>query len=181
MTIGDEYVRKSVIIEIFEAGAPAQILKRNFSEAGNGSDIGKQHLAHVLIKRVGVTCEVRHENVEKAIAVVITHSDAHSRLRASGFIERCSRKHAHLGESAIVVVMKHEVWVPVVRDINVRPTVIVEIAEDDAETVIAGIFDPGALRRIAECSVPVVVKQNVGFTMQPLRSAKHIHTEEPTT
>ena len=105
MPIGDKDVRQSVIVEVLESRAPTEVL-HGFTKTCERSNIGKLHLSHIVIKRVGVSRKVRDEEIKEAIAVVIANGDAHSGLRPSGLVQPCPREHADFRKGSVAIVMK---------------------------------------------------------------------------
>src|SRR5215471_5675671 len=70
-------------------------------------------------------------------------------------------------------------WNRVVRDCEVHPAIVVHIHEYRSQTVIpVAISDSGALTRISERAVPVVVEQMIVFADQSQRSAHGPHPAE---
>ena len=102
-------------------------------------------LSQILIKRIRVACKVRDENIEEPVAVVVANGDAHAGLSASRLVQSGSGEHAHFGERSIVIVVEQQIGIAVVGDVNVRPAIVIEVAEHDTETVIVGILDAGGL------------------------------------
>ena len=83
VTHRDRNIRQPIIVEVFEAGAPAEVLQRDFAETGYRSNVRELRLSEILIERIRIICEVRDEDIEQAVAVVVADSDTHSGLSRS--------------------------------------------------------------------------------------------------
>src|SRR4051794_18197552 len=131
-------------------------------------------IAIVAIERVVFLGEVGHEEAEATAMVVVADRDAHAALLGAVLADRNAERKRLLLERPILLIHIHEVRRRIVRDIQVRPSVVVVIEPGDAQSEIAvGIGYAGLFRDLGEMSVAVVVKEEVGFTRQSARSALH--------
>ncbi len=125
-------------------------------------------------QRRGVVGEVGLEDVEAAVAVVVGHRRAHSRLRAAVFIERSAGYHGHVGEGSVAVVVVQNARRTVARDEDVGPAVVVVVERGDAERIVAaGLVDVGFRGDIFEGAVAAIVVKNVFRGRQSSRPAHH--------
>ena len=97
-----------------------------------------------MIEVAGVVGEVGFENIEPAVAIVITDCHAHAGLLVAIFAVGASGDDRDIGESAVVIVVEQNAGLRVDRDINVRPAVVVEIVGDRGDGIArAGLEDAG--------------------------------------
>src|SRR6185369_2984556 len=90
-----------------------------------------------MIKRVVFVREVRDEDVELSVVVVVTRRRAHASLLAPILIYGCAGAKADLLKRAVAFVSVMEVRRRIVGDEDISQTIVVEVAADDAESVIA--------------------------------------------
>ena len=97
--------------------------------------------AEVPEERVRLELVVRHEEIEAAVAVVVAEIGAHPRAgRAVGRHADAGRQRRFL-EHAVAFVVVQKIRRRVVGHENIRPPVIVVVADDDAEAVAAVAAD----------------------------------------
>src|SRR5258708_6251002 len=128
--------------------------------------------AEVSVKRVPVGSEVGLENVQQAIAIIVTCGHAHTCLFAAVFVVGDARLRAYLLKelSGNIVVVK--IWRGIAGYVDVGPAVVVKIRNQRAETV--ATLRPGDMnlvRDIGEISAAVVLIQRYGFRRQSARPA----------
>ena len=87
MPIGDEDVEQTIVVEVGEVRAPSKVGKGDFSHARSHSRVDEEHLAEVLVQRVGVSREVGNEDIQVAVVVVVPSGHSHSRLRSARFVQ----------------------------------------------------------------------------------------------
>ena len=120
-----------------------------------------------------------HEDVEQTIAIVITHAEPHAGLLASFVVERGTRHQTDLPEGSIAVIVVQQVGHHVIGDVDVGPSVVVEVAEHHAETAVGRSADARFGGHVHEGAVAIVSVQRVGFAHQPARTAEHVHAQIP--
>ncbi len=86
------------------------------------------HITVIAIEVAGIVREVRLENIEPPVAIVVGHGHAHSRLFVSILAVGASRHHSHVREGAIVIVAKQNTGLGVDGDVDVGPAIVVEVA-----------------------------------------------------
>jgi hypothetical protein len=95
-----------------------------------------------VIKIAGVVGEIRFENIEPAIAIVITDTDAHAGLFVTIFAVGASGYYGDVGEGAIVIVVIQNAGLRVDCNINIGPAVVIEIVGNCGNTISrAGLED----------------------------------------
>src|SRR5262249_42891054 len=87
MTVDDEDVGPGVQIEVDEPRAPAEV-SAVAPQTSRDRRIVERAAAKIAIQRCRVIVEVRLDDVEPAVAVVVAGADAHARLRAAVGVER---------------------------------------------------------------------------------------------
>ena len=119
--------------------------------------VAESAVAVVVVEIAGIVGEIGFENVEPAIAVVVTDGDAHSGLLVAIFAVSASGHDGDVGESAVVVVAEQDAGLGIDRDVNVRPAVVIEIVGDGRDGVArAGFEDAGFLGDVGKCAVAIV-------------------------
>ena len=173
MAVHQQQVGPAIVVEVEEHGSPAKILGVQ-AEASSGRRISEGSGFVVVQQRRGVVGEVGLEDVEPAVAVVVGHRRAHSRLRAAVFIERGACDDGNVGEGSVAVVVVQNARRAVARDENVGPAVIVVVERGDAERVVAvGLVDVGFRGDIFEGAVTAIVVKDVLRGRQSSRPAHH--------
>src|SRR5262249_5903964 len=106
--------------------------------------------------------EIRFDDVEIAVEIVVRGGDAHASLRLAVGAERTARFHGYVGELAVLSVLIKSAGGGIVGDVDVRPAVIVEISREYTETISAvGLEDAGRFGNVCERTVTVVVIEDV--------------------
>src|SRR5690606_1476840 len=112
------------------------------------------------IQAVELAGEVRHGDVEPAIAIDIGDIDAHARQRLPVLIDGDADLERDLSERAVAEILPQEVRRRVVRDVDVDEAIAVEIERDHAEPLAvlgARASDAGAFADLAEGPVAEVL------------------------
>src|SRR6266571_1087048 len=157
-----EDVNPPVVVEVDKAAAPAK-------KAGVDSDtppkcgLFKSAFARVLVEVGGVAGKVGFEYIEPAVPVIVSGGNAHSRLRLAVLTVSAPGLNTHVGKGAVVVVAIQGAGIGVVGDVDVRPAIVVEVENQNAESVRSvSRCNPGFPRDIVERPIPVVPIQDVG-------------------
>src|SRR6185369_5461456 len=104
-----------------------------------------------MIKRVVFVGEVADEDVELAVVIIIAGGHAHAALLAAILVDGGARAEANLFERAVAFVSVVEVWRRVVGNKDVDQTIVIEIAGENAETVITiGVRNARLFRDVGE-------------------------------
>src|SRR5664279_104064 len=104
MSIGENEVGPTVIVEIKKHGAPTQIL-RVLVKTGSEGDVRKNSVSVVTVQGGRVVGEVSFEKIQPAVTVVIGDGGSHAGLFATLFVEGDSGHNRYVGESSIVIVV----------------------------------------------------------------------------
>src|SRR6267154_2525410 len=131
--IGHENVRPAVIVVIEKEAAEA---KRDQGCAANfraGSFVDEQAIPFVVIERDHLVGEVRNNQAGTARTVIIGGVDTHSGARNSVFAEGNSGGHGFLFKRTVALVQIKLIWLGVVGQKNVGPTVAVVVENREAQ------------------------------------------------
>ncbi len=103
--------------------------------------------------------EVRHEEVEPAVLVVVVDVDAHRAPRAPRRVERHVRRETRLGERAVAAVLEEEVRGGVVGLEQVDAAVPVEVRGHDPQSLAALERDAGGGADLGEAAAVVSIER----------------------
>ena len=92
---------------------------------------------------------MRLEQIDVPVEIVIADADAHASLFLAVFAEGHAAHDAFFTEGAIVIVHEQQARGGIAGDVNVRPTVLVEVGGNDGHAITA------ALRGDARCGADV--------------------------
>src|ERR1700680_3346072 len=98
VAVGNENIKEAVIVEVEEAGAPAEEWNRGIPETGFEGNVGERGIAIVTIESFVIVGEGSDEEIELAVAIVVAGADAHGRLAAAITIDSESRHITDVGE-----------------------------------------------------------------------------------
>src|SRR5437660_641879 len=174
MAVSDENIEPGVIVHIKKAGAPAYIRVAGLSDAGSPAHIVESLLAHIVIERVGLLLKMRDEEAEAAAVVVIAPVYAHVAELHPFAAESYARKHAHVCEGAVVIVMIKIVGNGIVGDQEIGPAIVVVVNPHDAEAVVADfVVDSGFDGNFLKRAVAAIVIKKIAFAFEAPGSALH--------
>ena len=133
-----------------------------------------ESLSRVRVQRRRVAGEVGLENVDRAVAIVVAERDAHACLRLAVLAVRAARLHRDVLEGPVAVVPIERARVRVVRHVQIRPAIIVEVEGADAEAVRpCGLGDARRLGHVGEAAAAGVAVQHVLAAGESGRTAGH--------
>src|ERR1035437_4711659 len=161
--VEDENVELSVVIEVVDARAPAYVLRVGLRDAVGRAYVLKAHFAGVMQQPVIVA--IGDPQVQHATALEVRKDRAHRRSGFSILPVGRARLVGNLLEGSIVLVMKQEILGPVIGNVNVIPTVVVEVRRGYAHGAPYVGADARLFGHIRKGSVAVVVIQLVGFAL----------------
>ena len=168
-------VGPAVVVVVDKPAAPCDIIVVD-ADAGVERQIGESSVAVVVIEVAGVVGEVGLEDIEPAVAVVVGHGHAHACLLVAVVVVGAAGHDGDIGKRAVVVVLEQDARLGVDRDIDVGPSVVVEVIRDCGDGVARARFqDAGLLGNIGEGPVAVVVVENVGVAGKAARAAHGGH------
>ena len=133
-------------------------------------------LAVVAIQHVGVVGEMRLEDVEVAVEIVVADGDAHAGLLHPVLAQRDAALERFFAERAVVLVAKEPARRRIAGDVDVGPAVVVVVRGHGGHRVRArGGRDARLPADVGERAVAVVVKELHRSGRQPARPAVHRH------
>ena len=167
--------------------AKADVLAIDAEAGPEAGDL--ERAAVVAVQRGDLFGEVRPDDIEPAIAVVVADARAHARQRHAVLVEGAARRSGDLPERAVVIVPIEEARRGVARDVDVGPPVVVEVgghgahavgsrrapvaAREDHRRGTARTCDAGRLRDVLERPVAAVAIEHVRAAGKPQRPARH--------
>ena len=132
--VRDGEIELAVVVEIEEPGAETRHRQTRGREARGRRTVFVAELAVVDVERVRLIDDVGHEEIEVTVGVDIAGRDPHSRFGLPRGVERDTEKERLVEEAAPALVQPQLIRFAVIRDIEVEPSVIVEIRAEHAET-----------------------------------------------
>src|ERR1700722_4241037 len=126
----------AVVIKVHDTGTPTNIVSFN-SEMRGVRNVVKIALAVVVIENVGIVGEIRFEKVEMAVKIVVAHADAHASLLHSVLVDGDAARHAFFTKGAIMIVLEEETRRRLAGEVEIGPTVFVEIGRNNGHSVAA--------------------------------------------
>ena len=143
--------------------------------------------AVVPVQRGHLLGEVRPHDVQPAVGVVVADADAHAGQGDAVFVERAAGRNRDLPERPVMIVAIQQARRAVAGDVDVRPSVVVEIrrrrahpvrarrlpvaADEDHRGRPARTGDPRRFRDVGECAVAAVAIEDVRAAGEPQRPA----------
>ena len=111
------------------------------------------------------------------VVLVVADGDAHGGGFAAGRVERVAGGVAVVLEGAVALVDVEIVGRGVVADQQVGLAVVVDVDEDGAEAVVAGLVGhAGLFADVGKSAVAVVVEQMIGLAVEAARAAGYRFT-----
>src|ERR1035441_4262422 len=126
MSRGDSDILPPIIVEVLEAGSPADKSVVDGQPAG-ARVIFKQALTHVAIQHGQVSREVGLEDIEMSISVAVVRGGAHACLLLPILAIGKTAHPALFAECSVVVVDEQKARAGVACYVDIRPAIIVEI------------------------------------------------------
>ena len=169
MPIGNENIRPAVVVIVEKLRPKPQIRTAHPSDPRRSCLVGKFAIVIVVIKIVGIVGKIRLHNVRPPVAIVIRRIDAHPRL----LVTVRTILGAHLGKSALAVVVIQQARRRIIRHIEIETTVLVVIEPHYTQPVIALGINAKFFGDIGESAIPVIVIKTVAPALQSARPAIH--------
>src|SRR5271156_3573807 len=157
VAVGDKNIRPAIQIVIEEKTAEAESEQARTANAGRRGFVHEESILLVVIKRSHLIGKIGDQQARKYAAIVIRSIHSHARARNPVLAERHARSYALLGESSVAIVDIKFIWLLVVDEENVRPTVLIRVQNFNAEPLRSGNEKPGLLRGILESAVAAIV------------------------
>ena len=130
-----------------------------------------------MVEVASVVRKVRLENVKPSVTVIIGDGDAHPCLFVASLAVGAACDNADVGECAVVIVVEEDAGLRVNSDVNVGPSVVVEVIRHRGDGITrAGLEDARLFRNIRKSPIAVVVIKKVRVAGKPARAA---HDRDP--
>src|SRR6516162_903018 len=172
VTVANQDVRPAIIVHVEEAASPAEELCVSTKSRGKGR-VFETSSANIVIKRRRISREVRLHDIEIAIHVIVGSGNSHAGLRLAIWAESASGFDRDVFELAVLLVVIERAGGGVVRDIDVRPAVVIKISGKHAESVRSGgTGNSCRLRDVGKSAVAVIVVKNVLAALKTRRPAR---------
>src|ERR1700722_2596972 len=139
VTVGDQDSGPAGIIEIEELYAPAQPIA-NGAQTSAERDVVKKILPAIPIERGGIVAEISLDDVLPSAVSVVVGGSAHAGLHGAVAIERHASQAAHVGKSAVMIIVVEKIRGGIAGDVDIGPAILVEIGGERSEAVAAGCF-----------------------------------------
>src|SRR5947207_7039685 len=172
MTIGNNDVLPTIVVEIEKLHSEAQKRNADQAELGWPRNIGELSLPVVVVQVVCIVGEVRFDDLRQAITIKIGGINPHTGLRAPIGAEGDARHHPDLLESAVTIVVVEEAWGRVVRDVEIEAAIAVEVQPDNAQAVFRFRINAQLLGDVGECAVAIVAIESVARAFQSSRATR---------
>jgi hypothetical protein len=174
---GEEQVGKAVVVQVHDAGAPADVARFHTQARADG-DVAEIALAVVAVEHVGVAAKMRLEDIQVSVGIEVSKGQAHARLFLPVLAQRHAGFQALLGEGAVAIVVEEQAGRGVARHVNIGPAVAIEIGRHRGQAI-ARLHggDAGFLAHVGERAVAVVVVEAATLLRQAARPAVDRHAE----
>ena len=173
MTVDHHQVAASVMIDVDEVNAPADVFHGR-PESGLEHAILERPVAVVVIHVRHIVAEVRLDDVEVAVLVVIGHGDPHAALFLAVVVQGDAGDEAIFLECSVPLVVIEQARRGITGDIEVGISVVVEVRRHDREPITASrLADAACTRNIGKPALAFVVKQVIACKGEPSRTAHH--------
>jgi hypothetical protein len=126
MSSNVEDIDPTIVVNVDKSCSPIHVLRVDSQTRSNGY-ISEASTSSILIQVAGVVLEVRFEDVEPTVVVVIGDSYSHPGLLRSVLAECTPSDHTRFLEGPVVAILKEQALSRVYCHIDVRPLIIVEV------------------------------------------------------
>src|SRR5580658_9723898 len=132
-TAGDHNVGATVIVEIDKTRTPLHGSSFAGEASGNGY-IREETLTFVVIEAGHFVGEIRLDDIEEPVTIVVDGVSAHATLRAAVCVVGHSGQHSALAKSAVAVVHEQQAGGGIVGDIDIGPAIVIIVGYARSET-----------------------------------------------
>jgi len=173
---GEEQIRQPVVIQVQHGGSPAGV-PRLHSQPRRHGHVVEIPLPVVAVEHAGVVAEVRLEDVQIAVQVVVADRQAHPRLFHPVSVQRHSAFQPDIRKRSVVIVAQQETRRRIAGNIEVGPAIVVEIRRYRGQRIASLRLDePRRRRHVRECFIPVVAIEFQPARRQTARPAGNRHS-----
>src|SRR6266853_2880986 len=162
VALGNEKILPAVVVEIFQAHAPAGTARSKSAEASLQALISESASAVVVIQAVEFTRQNGDDHVGAAIIIVVLKNRAHAGKTFAVGRKRRARLQSTLVEGAVAVVMEEILLHAVVRDKNVGEAVAIVVGERNAKSLSLFRGKSCVFANVFECSITAIPVEETG-------------------
>ncbi len=173
-----EQVEPPVVVEIEPAGAEPGVLEARGSQSGRGASILEERLAIVHVKVAALAVQLRHEEVLVAVVVEIAGIDPHARFGMTLTGDRDASGECLISKRPVAQVDPEQVLAAVVGDVDIGPSIVVEVAGHDPEAAAEAVARQRAAGHVGKRPVTAVPIETIGRGRVDLRRAIASHAGE---
>src|SRR6266550_667699 len=174
VALSDEQVLPAVVIEVFQAGAPAGTAGAKCTEADFETLIAERAFAIVVVEPIDFSGQLGNDDVEMAVVIEVEET---GRDGPAAACDSCFG--GNVGESSVAIIVIKDV-LPVARNEEIGVAVIVVVADRDAHAVVASasVGKARGFRHVRETAVfvlaieaiPVAWVGTIKFLWKPHRA-----------
>ena len=129
-----EEVWKTIVVQINDACSPTDV--SGFDPNARGSrNVIEITLPIVVVKDVGVVQKMRFEKVKMSVQIVIADPDSHARLLHAIFAQRYASQTPFFTKCSISIVHEQETGSGIGGDVDVLPTILIEVGRDHSQAI----------------------------------------------
>src|SRR5687768_11066846 len=170
-SVDDEKVKPSIVIVVKEERAETREATAWHSQAGLASAVFKESLTEIHIEGIRLVHQVGHKDVISTIAIEISRVYAHTCFGLSVSVDSSARQKCIVHKRAILLIDPELVWISIVCDVDVHPTIVIEIRCDYSQPMTKLLVDSRGHRYVFEDSVAFVVKESISRRAKNSRRA----------
>src|SRR4051812_41650916 len=175
VTVANQNVGPAVVVKIKKSNAPAEELRVR-AQSCRERCIFEICSALVVVKRRCVAGEVCFDDIEVPVHVIVGSRYAHARLGLTVGTQRASGFNGDVLKFPILLVLVQGACGGIIGNIDVRPSIVVEVAREYTQAVGAVCAENASrFRDIAERAVAIVVVENVLASQQSRRPTRDHH------
>jgi len=153
-----QQVEPAVIVIVEPQSPKTREARRLQGEPRFTRSIFKESVAQTGVKGVGFFHQMSHKDVFITVAVKITRIHAHARFGLPVPIDSNPSKQSFVPERAVLLIDPQLIWVSIIGDVQIYPSVSIEISRDHSERATEFFADPGRGSSILESAVASVVE-----------------------
>src|SRR5580698_230570 len=161
MSLHDECVLPSVVIEILESNSPARHVSREHAKPCFQFLRAEQSPAVIMKNNVRIMRKLGDKKIGEAIVVIILKNDAHARGHSAALRKRRTRIHTSFVKRTVPVVVKKKLIRSVIGDKNVRESVAVIVRERYPQPVALLRGDAGSDAHVLKRAISPIVIEDV--------------------
>ena len=133
-----------------------------FSDTCRNRGINEKVVAFIVIEGIRLVLKVAHRNIQSTIVVIVCKCNSHPRFRFSHITAANPRKQSNFFKGAIAPVLKEEIEILIIGDVDVSVTIVITISNGDTETVCCRHAQQAALfSYVCESAIRVIMIKQI--------------------